>query len=168
MISLKFDGIGVPLDTLHDIQQNYANVDGGMKSVRTLNGRLSVTSLWKKLKTTISGNGWRPSDSGMYRGRQVVLSCIQPRAIDSLARTFEIPLARRMDEGIKAFAQVNGEYLPIGFSQSGQSVLVDENIAATSYRVMYWPELLVCVMDVSEAFNHASGDYSWQLTLEEV
>lgn len=168
MVSLKIDGIEVPLDTAHDVQQSYMDVEGGTKRVRTLNGRLSSTSLWKKCKTTISGNGWRPSDSDVRQGRQLILSCVKPRAIDSLSRVINVPSARRSDVPLYAYAMVGGEYQSAGFLVTGNVVTIDLVPLASSYRVMYLPELLVSITEASEALDVAGAVYSWQLTAEEV
>jgi hypothetical protein len=91
-----------------------------------------------------------------------VLSSSEAATIASLTNVIDIPADRRSDVPLRAFAYVNGVYIPVGFSTSVDEVTVSLTTGATQYMVGWYPEFAAFIeIDLT-------GRQGWTLTAEEV
>lgn len=169
MIPLLINGIEVCIQSGHDLQQSYAPVEGGIYRQRTLNGRLSITQGWSKLKTSLSAAGWTPAlISTLNRYDTYELACCMPRVIDQVSHQVILPAARRGDVAPRGYALVDGQLQPSAVSLVGNMATVQLVPNATLYRVMYWPLLLVSFSTLNESLDASGAVYAWQIEAEEV
>lgn len=165
---LLIDDLLVPLQANVKLTQTYEPLEGATLR-RCWSGRAVKQTHWRKLKTTISANGWVAlSLLGLDWDATHELACIAPRSIDSTANAITLPAARRSDVAPWGFA-----LMPDGLLRQ-TSVDVDEDVAtlaavdgASQYRVQYLPLLVVYMKPPSESLDARGAAYQWQLECEE-
>jgi hypothetical protein len=152
------------------LRQTYDPI-GGIAQRRLMNGDLDVARQWRRLRTTISGQGWIPSGlAQLDEATAYTLRCGAPRSAASASNVIPIPAARRADS----------DYTPYGISVVGEDAWLPTEVTgivadvatlatvsgATQYHAVWFPQFEVYVR-VSEIFDRDLSTWSWTLTCEE-
>ncbi len=159
------DGLKVPILATVKVQQTYETL-GGRDLSRSRNGRARLQVHWQKLKTVLSGSGWRVAPfSGVDQTVLHTLDCVSARALQSVQPVFQLP-DQRQDIPPRGFAVVGGELVRTASAFNGSTLALTPHPQAESYVCWYWPQL-TGYLTLTEQGDPRGGDYSWTLTLEE-
>lgn len=167
--SLIVAGITLPAESWPAAQE-YAKVDGGASVLRMLNGAALKQTHWRKIATTIRGDGWAPPAlDGVDWSQPVEISCIAPRMINSATTAATLPAARRTDMAPLARAVVGGALVDTPLASLVGNVATATVVAgATAYQFLYWPKTSFYSEGPAVALDAERGSYGWTLTAEEV
>lgn len=158
----KLSGIELAVAAAEDLTQPYERTKKATR--RMMDGSLKAQQNYApKITTRISGKGWIASGwDGLDLSSARVLSSSEASTIASLSNVIDITADRRSDVSLRAFAYVNGIYIPVGFSTSVNEVTVSLTVGATQYMVGWYPEFSAFIeIDLT-------GRQGWTLTAEEV
>jgi hypothetical protein len=158
----KLSGIELAVAATEDLTQPYTRTKKALH--RMMDGSLEAQQNYApKISSRISGKGWIASGwDGLDLSSARVLSSSEAATIASLTNVIDIPADRRSDVPLRAFAYVNGVYIPVGFSTSVNEVTVSLTTGATQYMVGWYPEFSAFIeIDLT-------GRQGWTLTAEEV
>lgn len=149
--------------------QEYRALDGGSTVHRMLNGAALKQTHWRRLVTTIRGDGWAPPALDAVDWSQPVeIACIQPRAASGATVSAVLPSARRADVAPLAYAVVG-----VGLVATPLASLVGDTATATAvpgaaaYKFLYWPKLDFVSDGPVVALDAERGIYGWTLDAEE-
>ncbi len=169
-MNFQLGGISIPIQAGLEFSQTYEPI-GGSVLQRMQSGRAIKQTHYKKLRTSLSGQGWVPAGlDGLEYSQPLILKCAAPRSISSESNQIVIPSCRRTDEGFepKGNALVKGHLIET-------SLVMQENIAilelvryALTYQVHYYPQILVFAEPPQIQTNITGAEFSWTLTCEEV
>lgn len=162
-------GVEIALQTF-PVTQEYSPLEGATLH-RKLNGAGVKQTHWRRLATSIAGEGWAPAAlAGVDWSAAVEISCIAPRAISSATVNATLPAARRSDltTNVYCCAVVNGELVETSVSVLVNAATATAVSGATSYQFYYYPKLSCLSSGPSESLNLSGAAYSWTLTAEEV
>lgn len=166
---LKIAGVEVALQTF-PVNQSYDVLEGAALH-RMLNGAGAKQTHWRKLATSISGDGWAPvALAGVDWTLPVEIACIQARSIHSLTTSATLPAARRSDLSTNVYARavVAGELVETAVSLAGNVATATSVPSATSYQFWYYPKLNFYSSGPSESLDLSGAAYAWSLSAEEV
>lgn len=163
-------GIEVELHARLRWQQTYAPI-GGSVVQRLSDGTGHKQTRWRRTRTVITCEGWIPPglESLDYSG-PLEMRCVSPRAMAGTGTSFTLPAARRSDSGYEpfGFARVGEAWIPTGVTLTGDQADLDPVTGADSYRVLWYPQLLVLTDGPEEDADGSTATYSWRLAAEEV
>lgn len=167
------DGVNTIKVTLYealDYSQTY-EIFGGSTVHRMLDGSAVKQTNWRKLRTTLSGNGGIPLGMSAldYTGT-LTLKCGVTRSISSVNNIIPLPVARRIDTGYTPSARkiIDGIAVPTTSSLTGDTLTVTVDPLAQGYIASYFPELVVTMNDPSETFSYSGNSSGWSIIAEEV
>ncbi|MCK9386075.1 MAG: hypothetical protein M0Q15_15810 [Nevskia sp.] len=167
--TLKIAGVEIALQTF-PAAQSYGPLEGATVH-RMLNGAAVKQQHWRKLTTTISGDGWAPTAlAGVDWSAPVEILCMQPRALHSATVNATLPAARRSDlvVNVIALAVVGNELVPTPVSVLVNAATATAVAGATSYQFMYYPKLSCYSSGPEESLDTAGAAYAWSLEAEEI
>lgn len=162
-------GVEIALQTF-PVNQSYKPIEGAPVH-RMLNGAALKQQHWRKLGTSIAGDGWAPPAlAAVDWSVPVEISCIQPRAIHSGTVNATLPAARRadLDVNVLARAVVNGELVETPVSVLVNAATATAVAGASSYQFWYYPKLSFYSSGPTESLDLAGAAFGWQLEAEEV
>ncbi|MEN6539425.1 MAG: hypothetical protein ABFC67_07440 [Mizugakiibacter sp.] len=168
--ALKIAGIEIPQD-VWPMRQSYSKVNGGSTPHRMMNGAALKQQHWRKLSTTIQGEGWAPPAlAGVDWSVPVEIQCVQPRSIHSATTSATLPAARRSDLAVNVWATalVNGRVVDTPVSVVGDVATATTVAGASAYQFYYYPKLMFYSDGPTEDLDMERAAYPWQLTAEEV
>lgn len=167
--SLKIGGVEIALQTF-PVTQTYRPLEGSTVH-RMLDGSALKQQHWRKLATSISGDGWAPAAlAGVDWSAAVEILCVQPRAIHSATVNATLPAARRSDLTTNVYcrAVVAGELVETPVSVLVNAATADAVAGATSYQFYYYPKLSCYSSGPTESLDLGGAAYAWSLEAEEV
>lgn len=167
--ALKIAGIEIPQD-VWPMSQAYDRVNGGSTVHRMLNGAGLKQQQWRKLFTTIRGNGWAPPAlAGVDWSVPVEIQCVQPRAVNSGTTSATLPAARRSDLAVNVWATalVAGRVVATPVSMAGDVATATAVTGASGYQFYYFPKLSCYSDGATEEVDMERAAYSWQIVAEE-
>ena len=167
--TLYIAGVGIAVEAFA-IGQSYDAI-GGSTVHRMLNGAGQKQQHWRKLVTTIRGDGWAPAAlAGVDWSAAVEIKCMAPRAINSATVSATLPAARRSDfaDAVLARAVVDGRLVSTPVSVIVNAATATAVSGATSYQFMYYPQFSALSNGPSDDLDMERGIYGWSLTAEEV
>jgi len=169
-MDIKIGGIPIPPVAGHSFshtytwllrKKRYRMMDMSLKS-QVLQGR--------KLKVTISANGWMPEGlAGLDVSQPMTIECAAPMSVSG-THIITLPTDYRTDIGITGYAVIEGELVEVNVDTVvGRVVTLAVNASAEYYTVSYVP---VFTADVTEPEHSSNIDglanYSWTITAEEI
>lgn len=169
MPTLKIAGVEFAIQSFPATQE-YPPLEGATVH-RMLNGAGLKQTHWRKLTTTITGNGWAPAAlDGVDWSQPFEISCIKPRTIHSATVTATLPAARRSDMAVNVYARaiVGGELVATPVSVVTNTATATAVAGATGYQFMYYPKANFLSAGPTESLDMQTGVYGWTLTAEEV
>jgi len=167
--TLKIGGFEIPRE-VYPASQTFSNL-GGESLKRMLNGAAKKQSHWRKLGTTIRGEGWAPAAlAGIDWTQPVEIMSMAPRAIASATTSATLPAARRSDftDNVFARAIVSGQLVETPVSLAGNVATATAVAGASGYQFHFYPKFSVYSAGPSESVDFGNGQYGWELTAEEV
>lgn len=150
--------------------QSYKPLEGAAVR-RMLNGSAFKQQHWRKLGTSIAGDGWAPPAlAAVDWSVPVEISCIQPRAIHSSSVNATLPAGRRSDLTVNVLARavVNGELVETPVSVLINAATATAVAGASSYQFWYYPKLNFYSSGPTESLDLAGAAFGWQIDAEEV
>lgn len=143
-INLIVDGIEIPFDASHVINQKYTSIEASA-IVEMSDGSAVKQTAWSgKTLIETSGTGRLPLPlSGVDYSAPVVLECVEPLTIRSASNSITLPSTRRSDVSSMGFAVVNGKAVHTSLSITGDTATLTAVAGAVSYEVLYWPKFTV-------------------------
>lgn len=169
-MKLILGGAVVPLHAALGLRQTYEPI-GGSVVLRMQSGAALKQRHWRKLRTSIQGDGWMPP--GLvdldYDG-PLLLSCVKPRSIVTPATVATIPSARRSDAGYqpRGWALVGEQWIDTAVAMNVDEATLTPVVGASQYKVDYYPEFMVVTEGPQEEGDLGSASYRWTLVAEEV
>jgi len=168
----ELGGVALPLSSGLTIDQSYENLSATTyPPIRMANGDAKVQTAWSaKLKTVISGKGWRSSPfDGLDFGQALLMKCTAPKTIASASNAIALPSARRTDSYFlpHGYAVVDGIDVDSPVNVAGDTATVTVVSGATSYGVHYYPELTVFAQHSTGA-SLFGAEFDWQILAEEI
>ncbi|WP_148211451.1 hypothetical protein [Thioalkalivibrio sulfidiphilus] len=149
--------------------QSYTPI-GGSTVQRLSDGAGHKQSRWRRTATVLTCEGWIPPGLGSldYAGA-LEMRCVSPRAIAGPGTSFTLPAARRSDSGYEpfGFARLGDEWLPTAVMMTGDQANLDPVTGADSYRVLWYPQLMVLTDGPEEDTDGGAATYRWRLAAEE-
>lgn len=167
--SLKIAGVEFALQTF-PVSQAYRALEGATVH-RMMDGVGRKQQHWRKLATSISGDGWAPSAlAGIDWSAAIEILCVAPRAIHSATVSATLPAARRTDfsDAVLCRAIVAGELVATPVSVVGNTATATAVAGATGYQFMYYPKLSCYSSGPSESLDLSGAVYGWTIEAEEV
>lgn len=144
----ELGGVEIPLEANINFKQTYGDVQ--TKTIhRMISGKGEPQSTFSKLKTTLTGEGYSVHglDGLDYDDPNgLTLKCAEPKSIGSASNIIILPAERRSDSGYepRGGAIVNNRIVWTGInSVSVNQYTVETHPNATSYIVLYYPEITV-------------------------
>ena len=168
--TLKIAGVEFALQTF-PASQTYSKVEGGSTVHRKLNGAAGKQTHWRKLKTSISGDGWAPAAlAGVDWSQPVEIYCIQPRAIHSATVAATLPASRRSDfaTAVLCRAVVGGNLVETPVTVATNTATATAVSGATSYQFYYYPQLNFYSDGPTDGLVLSDGVYGWSIEAEEI
>lgn len=161
-------GVALPVEPWA-ARQEYRTVDAGSTVHRMLNGAALKQTHWRKLSTTISGDGWAPpAFDAVDWSQPVEIACIQPRMVASATASVSLPAARRSDRLPLARAVVDGLLVPTPLASLAGNVATATAVSgASAYQFLYWPKLYFVSPGPVVALDAERGIYGWSIEAEE-
>lgn len=166
---LKIGGVEIALQSF-PVNQSYEPIEGAAL-LRMLNGAGVKQAHWRKLATSISGDGWAPAAlAGIDWTQSVEIACAAPRSVHSAAAVATLPSARRSDLTVNVYARavVDGELVETPVAVVTNTATATAVTGATSYQFWYYPKLSFFSSGPRENLDLAGAAYSWQIDAEEV
>lgn len=166
---LIIGGVEIALQTF-PTSQAYSVLEGATLH-RMLNGAGAKQTHWRKLKTSIAGDGWAPAAlAGVDWALPVEIACIAPRAMHSATVAATLPAGRRSDlaNSVLCRAVANGELVETPVSVVGDVATATAVAGATTYQFLYYPKLSFYSSGPGESLDLAGAAYGWSLEAEEV
>lgn len=166
---LVINGVVLSMPEGFDITQTYEPL-GGFSTLRMASGAGVRQEHWRKVKTTISANGWTPPALDTINWAQsVTIDCTAPRALRSLSNVVALPTSRRPDVAPYAWATMaDGTVVEAASQIAGDTMVITPVDSAVGYGVHYWPRLVVFSDGPSQDYDIAAATSAWRLTGEEV
>lgn len=175
--NFSIGGVVIELPQSIQMTQTYEEF-GGVTTHRMMSGASVRQTVWTRLKTTITVEGFLPPGlEGIDWKSAVELKCGLPRTISSAVSNIAIPTNRRTDAGFTptGSALVDGMWvLTRPCTVSGNVATVAEPVdflgnplTATQYQVAYYPKFTAFISPPNISYNRTSGMYSWTLEAEE-
>jgi hypothetical protein len=167
--SLKIAGVEISIQAF-PITQDYAPIEGATVH-RMLNGAGLKQTHWRKLRTSVNGEGWSPPAlAGVDWSAPVEILCVQARVINSATVNATLPAARRSDLAVNvlAYAIVGGLLVATPVVVSTNAATATAVTGATSYQFHYYPKLSCYSSGPTESLDMQGAAYSWTLEAEEV
>ncbi|MFI4938431.1 MAG: hypothetical protein ACHQJ6_07990 [Candidatus Berkiellales bacterium] len=109
-------------------------------------GKTVKQTHFKRLRTTLSGQGWVPAGlDGLDYSEPLLLKCAVPRSIFSRGYHIAIPSNRRSDSGFepKAYAILVGKLVEIPHKIQADLLIIEGLTEAAFYQIQYYPEIMV-------------------------
>ena len=167
-MTLKIGTLEIPEVAGHSWRQSYREIGTGFP-FRTRNGGLIAHQRYRKLQSSISGEGWDVAGlEGLNPATAYALHCIQPRAISSASNVITIPNACRTDGdyAVQGAAVVAGEIVPSTVSLASQVATVGTVSGASAYIVKYYP-ILTGFLTVTTDFDDDNQLYNISIEFNE-
>ncbi len=168
--AFQLGAVVVPIHAALSMQQTIESF-GGHTVLRLGDGGAVPQTVWRKLRVTISAEGWSPPGlRALNFDAPLTLKCGAPTSIASTSNVITLPTARRTDAGYLPFARAHTE---AGWSDTPVAVVSNTATCtvvsgALGYSVWYYPELYVVCEPPAESFDRSGAAVSWELTAEEV
>lgn len=169
-MNFYLNDISIPIKAGLEFNQTYELI-GGSVTQRMQSGKAVKQTHFRKLRTTLSGQGWVPAGlDGLDYNNPVVLKCALPRSIGSVSNQFTIPAERRQDAGfeVKGYALIGSELIETAFTLNANIAVLNSVMGASSYQVHYYPEIIVFAEPPQTQGNVSDAEFSWSLICEEV
>ncbi len=175
----ELGGVRVPIESVGSFSQSYEPL-GGAARLRMMSGALVQQVTWRRLRTTLTGDGWWPSGlETLDYDAPLTLLCAAPRAILSASNVIALPAARRTDAGYtpQGFARVagssaasvgGGELVPTAVAIAADVATLTTVAGATGYQIAYWPSLSVLADPPTMEADITGAAHRWTLTADEV
>lgn len=167
---LILGGVSVELHARLRWQQTYAPI-GGSVVQRLSDGTGHKQSRWRKTRTVITCEGWIPPGlESLNYADPLEMRCVAPRAISGPGVSFTLPESRRSDAGYEpfGFARVGEIWIPTDVTLDGDDADLDPVSGADSYRVLWYPQLMVLTDGPEEDADGSTATYRWRLAAEEL
>jgi len=173
---LKIAGQPIHLHESAELRQRYRRIMA--KDVGRLgDGSLQIQNGWAgavKLSTEIQGTG--PVPAGLWAfdfGSPLLLSCVEPWAIDVAAGTLsvDLPAGRRTDAGSLPFARAfKGTRLvePLTVTMTVNTASWSAVLGATGYQVICFPEITASINPPDVEMASRGNRYGWSMSAEEI
>lgn len=168
-MSLILAGVAIPLHASLQLRQVYEPI-GGSSVLRMQSGKGLKQTHWRKLRTTLQGQGWIPPGlAGIDYSQPMIMSCIAPRAVTRGSTVIDIPADRRGDTGYEpaGWAQVGDAWVSTPLVMNGDQATLTAVSGADLYMVMYYPQITVLTDGPQEDDTIDTAAYSWSLAAEE-
>jgi len=163
--------VSVPISASLEVEQTYEEI-GGVSLMRTLNGTAIKQAHWRKLRTTIAGQGWTPDGlTGIDWDNSLTVRCIAPRSIVSTSNTIVIPSARRTASGYEPFGfahKSDGSHVTTAVSMATNTATLTAVTSAASYTVCWYPEFSAYAEPPRQRFDVSGAAAGWELTAEQI
>lgn len=171
-ILLTIDGLALPIEwagSLTDDDEEF----GGFGFLRMANGSTIYQERWKKRRLTIQGQCYRPPAlQGVDWSGGFELGWIKPDGIIQASNVFTLPVARRSDAWILAYANLlRGGVLtaePTAVSVVGNTATATPVAGAESYSVHWFPLLTMRGPRPRITHDINAGTFSFSLRAEEI
>lgn len=169
-MNFQLGGLTIPIQAGLEFSQTYEPI-GGSVLQRMQSGRAIKQTHYRKLRTSLSGQGWVPAGlDGLDYSQALLLKCAAPRSLSSESNKIVIPSLRRTDERFepKGYALVRGHLIETGLEMQEDVAILEPVRFALSYQVYYYPEIFVFA-DAPQVQNNMTGvEFSWSLIGEEI
>lgn len=169
-MNFQLGGISIPIQAGLEFSQTYEAIGGNVLH-RMQSGRAIKQTHYKKLRTSLSGQGWVPTGlDGLEYSESMILKCAAPRSISSESYQIVIPSYRRNDPGFepKGYALVKGHLIETTLVMQEDIAILNPVGYALSYQVHYYPQILVFAEPPQVQSNITGAEFSWSITCEEV
>lgn len=167
-MTLKIGSIEIPGMSGFDLRQTYEE-EKAETLLRAKSGAGILQQRWKKLQSTISGNGWLPvAIDAIDTNAALAVSCIAPLAVYGASTSITLPRSYRTDEDYapQGIALVNGEAVNTSISLAGQVATLGAVAGASQYQVIYVP-ILTGFVSISRDHDASSGLAAWSISVQE-
>jgi hypothetical protein len=169
--SFSIGGVTIELPQSMQMTQTYEEF-GGVTTHRMMSGASVRQTVWSRLKTTITVDGFlNPGLEGLDWKSAMTIKCGLPRAINSASNVIAIPANRRTDGGARyaplGFVLQNGMWNKTTCSVVGNVATLGVLSGAEQYQVQYWPEFTAFITPPAVSYNRTAGTYSWTIVAEE-
>jgi len=142
-MTLKIGALDIPDAAGHGWRQSYREIGTGFP-FRTRNGSLIAHQRYRKLQSTISGEGWDVAGlEGLNPATAYALHCVQPMSLSSASNVITLPHSYRTDGDytVQGLAIVSGEIVPTTVSLASQVATLGVKAGASAYIAKYYPIL---------------------------
>ena len=177
-MDFQLGGLRVAIESVGGFSQSYEPL-GGVARLRLMGGALVQQVSWRRLGTTLSGEGWWPSGiENLDYDAPLELKCAAPRSVIGQTATLVLPAARRTDSGFTPIGHAivrgqgtvvgGGDLVPTPLSLSGDTATLTPVTGATAYQVTYWPQITVMAKPPQMEGSLSDAQHRWTLRAEEV